>query len=246
MQRQLVGAFEGQAWSWRRTPRAKAQHERGAVGLLRLEWTGPDCGPLLRAGTSRLVIGRYSRASLRDGALIVPGIAIKLFRTLAPAVDLLFLPRKISAGPLPQAWAAPFSTSTEDPTTDPGLPTAARDAARLVAAGLTRVAEAAGADRDRVRPHLLPLPAGMPAGRFTVAHTPRASNLLARCGEAPFDAAHHRMGGEVSLVAAMAGKPWAELRVDDEPDPRARLVLVSDLHLGPVGDRWLHFTHPRG
>ncbi len=249
-QRQMGAVFDGGAYSWRRSGKPKVVHSIGAAGLFRLEIRGQGLGSVLDRGAGRMFIARYSLAIGRaDDEPILLGVALKFPRERRPAVDILMLLVEQKVEELSRAWGRPFSTHVDDPRTAPGLSPKNRGFAIQGAEGLDAIARGMGASDD-VRAHRMPLPAGIRAERLTWVHSRRAVNLLRTCGETPFDG-QMMSPDDVPLVGKVRGEPWAHLYVggppeDSSAEPWADVFLETRLHVGPVADYWLHFTHPRG
>lgn len=249
-QRQMAAAFEGSAYSWRQTGKPKLLHSIGAVGLFRLVIQGESLGSVLDRGRGRLFLGRYSVGQRpHDDKPLIVGLALKFPRRRRTPVDILMLLDKLRIQKVRTAWQHPFSTTIEDPRLTTGLDPEVMAEVRVGTEGLNDVARAVGARSD-VQAHSLPLPDGITADRLTWVHTQRASNLLRTCGNEPF-AGDLMSPDDTPLVGKMRGKPWARLYVGGppaEPDAPvwAKVYLESRLHIGPVGDYWLHFSHPMG
>lgn len=249
-QRQMAGSFEGTAYSWRHSGRPKLLHTEGAVGLFRLRPCGADLGSVLGADAPRLFLGRYSIGDrLHPDKPLILGLAVKFPRRRRTAVDILMLLNELRIQEVRDAWQHPFSTTIEDPRLTEGLKPEVIGEVRLGTAGLNAVARGVGAGTE-VQAHSMPLPAGITADRLTWVHSSRASGLLRSCGNSPFEG-DQMSPDDVPLVGKMRGAPWARLYVGGPPpDPTtsawAEIYLESRLHIGPVGDYWLHFKHPMG
>ena len=251
-ERQLAGSFEGDAWVWRRDPGPKLVHTRGAVAMFRLEATDHAralCGTF---GDDQWCLGRYSRAANpADDFPPVPGVALKLPRVRRPALDVLMVGEVWEAGCFEDTWANTIATAMVDPRTASGpLPQLVLD----VLKGFDTVVDALdlGPDVSAVRlpPPLARVPGlNAPVQRLIWQHTDVAKEALRDWGPTPFSNAQYAPTHleQDDTVAAVASEPWAHLVADDGTSTvvLAAVTLESRFHVGPVGDYWLHFTHPR-
>lgn len=257
-ERQLAAAFEGQSWVWRRSPVVKLVHTRGAVAMFRLEFAGGGGGPF---AATEWCVGRYSRAAdpdLTDSGEFppVPGIALKFPRMRRPALDILLAGEAWEDGKFSDTWGADIVTALPDPR-DSGrpLPKLVLD----VLNGFDEIVRALELKKE-VTAVSLPPPVSKLSGttgqvkRLIWAHTPVAVGLLKACGDHPFskpDFQPIKLELE-STLQDLGGEPWATLQAELEDAqgtttriPLATVYLESRFHVGPVGDHWLHFAHPR-